>query len=176
VSDLQQLIRQAVHQGVTGATWRTSKPASDALAFIYTETKPMTKGPKRHVVDTLANAPQSRFMQLHESVEGQALPPLRADFVAHLDRVRAQANTTDAKEAACAEMADLDDERKGAALARLREEHGRLYGVLFLTDLQGLSLRATGRHLGMDHHTVVKHRGRAIALIRAWSTDDRQAS
>ncbi len=75
----------------------------------------------------------------------------------------------------CDELGDLDDEQQAAALARLQVEHARLYGVLFLTDMRGLSFRATGRYLGVDHHTVVKHRGRAIALIRAWCTDERQA-
>jgi hypothetical protein len=136
----------------------------------------MTKGPKRHVVDTLGDAPQARFTQLHESVEGQALPPLRADFVAHLDRVRAQANIADAEQAACDELVDLDQARQAVALARLEAEQPLLYGVVFLTDYRALSLRATGRHLGMDHHTVTKHRGRAIGLIRAWCADERQAS
>jgi len=70
---------------------------------------------------------------------------------------------------------DLQDAQREAALTRLQVEHARLYGVLFLTDIRKLSLRATGRHLGMDHHTIVKHRRRAIGLIRAWSTDERQA-
>ena len=70
---------------------------------------------------------------------------------------------------------DLDEEQQAAALARLQVEHARLFGVLFLTDVWGLSLRATGRYLGVDHHTVVKHRGRAIALIRAWCAEERQA-
>ncbi len=94
----------------------------------------------------------------------------------YLDRVRVQANSADAEKVACDELADIDEERQAAALARLQVEHARLFGVLFLTDMRGLSLRATGRHLGMDHHTVTKHRGRAIALIRAWCQDERQAS
>lgn len=130
--------------------------------------------PKLHVVDTLGDAPESRFTRLHEHGEGQALPPLRPDFVAHLDRVRAQANSVDAEKAACNELADLDAERQAAALARLQVEHAKLYGVVFLTDVRGLSLRATGRYLAMDHHTIVKHRGRAIALIRAWCADEQQ--
>jgi len=73
------------------------------------------------------------------------------------------------------ELADLDEERQAVALARLEVEQPLLFGVVFLTDYRALSLRATGRHLGMDHHTVTKHRGRAIALIRAWSTDELQA-
>ncbi len=129
-----------------------------------------------HILDTLGAAPEARFTQLHEHGEGQALPPpLRPDFVAHLDRVRAQAGLMDAERAACDELADLDDERKGAALARLEVEQPLLFGVVFLTDYRALSLRETGRHLGMDHHTITKHRGRAIALIRAWCTDERQA-
>ena len=73
------------------------------------------------------------------------------------------------------ELADLDQQRKAAALARLEAEHARLYGIIFLTDVRGLSLRATGCYLDMDHHTVTKHRGRAIGLIRAWCADERQA-
>ncbi len=74
------------------------------------------------------------------------------------------------------ELADLDEARQAAALARLEVEQPLLYGVVFLTDYRALSLRATGRHLGMDHHTVTKHRGRAIGLIRAWCAGERQAS
>ncbi len=133
------------------------------------------RDPRLHVVDTLGQAVESRFTQLHESVEGQALPPLRPDFVEHLDRVRAQAALMDAQDAACDELADIDEERQAAAMARLQVEHARLYGVLYLTDMRGLSLRATGRYLGVDHHTVTKHRGRAIALIRGWCADERQA-
>ncbi len=129
-----------------------------------------------HILDTLGAAPEARFTRLHEHGEGQALPPpLRPDFVAHLDRVRAQANSADAQDAVCDELADLDAERQAAALARLQVEHAKLYGIIFLTDVRRLSLRATGRYLAMDHHTVVKYRGRAIALIRAWCTDERQA-
>ncbi len=135
----------------------------------------MARNPKLHVVDTLGLAVESRFTQLHEHVEGQALPPLRPDFVEHLDRVRAQANSADAERAACDELGDLDDERQAAALARLQVEHARLYGVLFLTDVRGLSLRETGRYLGMDHKTVRRHRAKGMAHIMAWCADERQA-
>jgi len=70
---------------------------------------------------------------------------------------------------------DLDEEQKAAALVRLKEEHARLYGVLFLTDLRGLSLRETGRCLGLDHKTVKRHRAKGVAHIRAWCADERQA-
>jgi len=73
------------------------------------------------------------------------------------------------------ELADLDQERKAQALARLQEEHPRLYGIVYLTDYRALSLRAIGRCLGLDHHTVKKHRGQAVALMRAWCADERQA-
>ncbi len=73
-------------------------------------------------------------------------------------------------------LADLDEERRTIALVRLKEEHARLYGVLFLTDLRGLSLRETGRCLDLDHKTVKRHRAKGIAHLRAWCQDDRQAS
>ncbi len=134
------------------------------------------RDPKLHLVDTLGQAVESRFTQLHESVEGQALPPLRPDFVAHLDRVRAQANSADAEQAACDELADLDAERKAIALARLEAEHPDLYGVVWLVDYRGMSLRATGRCLKMSHPTVGKHRAVAFAKVRAWCTDIQDAS
>jgi len=73
------------------------------------------------------------------------------------------------------ELADLDQERKATALARLQEEYPHLYGIVYLTDYRALSLRAIGRCLGLDHHTVKKHRGQAVALMRAWCADERQA-
>lgn len=72
-------------------------------------------------------------------------------------------------------LADLDEGQKAAALVRLKEEHARLYGVLFLTDLRGLSLRETGRYLGLDHKTVKRHRAKGMAHMRAWCQDERQA-
>ncbi len=73
------------------------------------------------------------------------------------------------------DLADLDDERKGAALIRLEREDPELYGILYLVDHRGLSLRAVGRHLGLTHPTVSKRRGRALALVRAWCRDMQEA-
>ncbi len=70
---------------------------------------------------------------------------------------------------------DLQDEQREAALTRLQVEHARLYGVVFLTDIRKLSLRATGRCLNMDHKTVKRHRAKGIAHLRAWCTDERPA-
>jgi len=74
------------------------------------------------------------------------------------------------------ELADLDEERKAAALARLEAEHPDLYGVVWLVDYRGLSLRATGRCLKMTHPTVGKHRAIALATVRAWCVDRENAS
>jgi len=74
------------------------------------------------------------------------------------------------------ELADLDQERKAAALARLQAEHPQLYGIVYLVDQRGLSLRSVGRHLHMSHPTVGKHRDTALATVRAWCTDIQDAS
>jgi len=74
------------------------------------------------------------------------------------------------------ELADLDAERKAAALARLQEEHPHLYGIVYLVDHRGLSLRSVGRHLHMSHPTVGKHRDTALATVRAWCVDREDAS
>ncbi len=74
------------------------------------------------------------------------------------------------------ELADLDQERKAAALARLQEEHPQLYGIVYLVDHRGLSLRSVGRHLHMSHPTVGKHRDTALATVRAWCVDREDAS
>lgn len=71
---------------------------------------------------------------------------------------------------------DLDADRKDEALARLRDDHPPLYGVVYLTDLRGLSFRETGRHLNLNHETVKKHRAMAVAYVRALCGDTRQAS
>ncbi len=92
----------------------------------------------------------------------------------YLDRVGVQVNSADAEKTACDELGDLDDERQ-AALARLQVEHARLFGVIFLTDVRGLSLRETGRYLGMDHKTVRRHRAKGMAHIMAWCANERQA-
>ncbi len=74
------------------------------------------------------------------------------------------------------ELADLDTERKVAALARLQAEHPQLYGIVYLVDQRGLSLRSVGRHLHMSHPTVGKHRETALATVRAWCVDREDAS
>jgi len=74
------------------------------------------------------------------------------------------------------ELADLDQERKAAALARLQAEHPQLYGIVYLVDQRGLSLRSVGRHLHMSHPTVGKHRDTALATVRAWCVDREDAS
>ena len=74
------------------------------------------------------------------------------------------------------ELVDLDEERKAAALARLQEEHPHLYGIVYLVDHRGLSLRSVGRHLNLDHHTVGRHRDKGRAYVRDWCGDTRQAS
>ncbi len=126
------------------------------------------KDPKLHIVDTLGTAAASRFTRLHDHVEGKTGPPLRADFAEHLDRVCGQGDEYASPDA----LADIDEEMKEAALARLQVEHARLYGVLFLTDIRKLSLRETGRCLKMSHPTVGKHRDTALAKVRAWCVDN----
>lgn len=76
----------------------------------------------------------------------------------------------------CDALADLDEERKAVALARLQVEHPQLYGIVYLVDHRGLSLRAVGRHLHMSHPTVGKHRDTALATVRAWCVDREHAS
>lgn len=76
----------------------------------------------------------------------------------------------------CDELADLDLEQKAVALARLQVEHPQLYGIVYLVDHRGLSLRAVGRHLHMSHPTVGKHRDTALAKVRAWCVDREDAS
>jgi len=76
----------------------------------------------------------------------------------------------------CDALADLDQERKAAALARLQAEHPQLYGIVYLVDQRGLSLRSVGRHLHMSHPTVGKHRDTALATVRAWCVDREDAS
>jgi len=76
----------------------------------------------------------------------------------------------------CDELADLDQERKVVALARLHVEHPALYGIIYLVDHRGLSLRSVGRHLNLDHHTVGRHRDKGLAYVRDWCSDTRQAS
>jgi len=76
----------------------------------------------------------------------------------------------------CDELADLDQEQKVVALARLQVEHPALYGIIYLVDHRGLSLRSVGRHLNLDHHTVGRHRDKGLAYVRDWCSDTRQAS
>ncbi len=74
------------------------------------------------------------------------------------------------------ELTDLDQQRKARALARLQAEHPQLYGIVYLVDHRGLSLRSVGRHLNLDHHTVGRHRDKGLAYVRDWCSDTRQAS
>jgi len=74
------------------------------------------------------------------------------------------------------ELTDLDQQRKARALARLQAEHPQLYGIVYLVDHRGLSLRSVGRHLHMSHPTVGKHRDTALATVRAWCVDREDAS
>jgi len=76
----------------------------------------------------------------------------------------------------CDELADLNQERKAQALARLQAEHPQLYGIVYLVDHRGLSLRSVGRHLNLDHHTVGRHRDKGLAYVRDWCQGERQAS
>jgi DNA-directed RNA polymerase specialized sigma24 family protein len=111
-------------------------------------------------------------LHTHHDLAADGAPRMTKAMERYIARPQARVEPSDSEDV---RLDDLQQEHREAALTRLQVEHARLYGVLFLTDLRGLSLRATGRCLGMDHHTVTKHRGRAIALIRAWSTDELQA-
>jgi DNA-directed RNA polymerase specialized sigma24 family protein len=138
----------------------------------------MTKNSKKHTVDTLGDAPQARFTVLHKRVP---LPHgkrqdngLSEAFVAHLcpeEDVLDAASDSERDE-----LADLDQQREAVALARLEAEHPDLYGVVWLVDYRGLSLRETGRCLKKSHPTVSKHHAVALAKVRAWCTDIQDAS
>lgn len=45
------------------------------------------------------------------------------------------------------ELTDLDQQREARALARLQAEHPQLYGIVYLVDHPGLSLRSVGAAL-----------------------------
>jgi len=136
-----------------------SEPPSNELALVYRETDPMTIPPKRHVVDTLGDAPESRFTQLHESVEGQSLPPLRPDFVAHLDKVCGLADLTDAQ-------------RLHAAMERLAHESPELHTAVVLMAEPKATVRSVGALIGVSGKTACKRHNRGLDKLRAWCRDD----
>ncbi len=103
-------------------------------------------------------------------------PQMTEAWLTRLNRNSSVPAADDKGEGDAATLDDLDVDRKDEALARLRDDYALLYGVVYLTDLRGLSLRETGRHLNLNHETVKKHRARAVAYVRALCGDTRQAS
>lgn len=109
----------------------------------------------------------------HRGLADDGAPRMTRAMEAYITTTSSAPNRT--AESEDSPLDDLQDEQQEAALARLQVEHARLYGVIFLTDIRKLSLRETGRHLGLDHKTVKRHRVKGIAHLRAWCTDERHA-
>jgi len=109
----------------------------------------------------------------HRDLADDGAPRMTGAMECYICRPQARVEPSDSGEDV--RLDDLQDEQREAALARLQVEHARLYGVIFLTDIRKLSLRETGRHLGLDHKTVKRHRVKGIAHLRAWCTDERHA-
>jgi len=135
------------------------------------ETGPMAK-------DMSNDAGQS-ILKLHSRRElaGDGRPAMTRTMlrlIGGAERDETDAGNGDDRE--CDELADLDQEQKAVALARLLVEHPALYGIVYLVDHRGLSLRSVGRHLNLDHHTVGRHRDKGLAYVRDWCSDTRQAS
>jgi len=130
-------------------------PASDALALSYVESETVTRDPKVHLVDTLARAPESRFTQLHECVEGQAAPPLRDAFVMHLDWVCGTGEATDAQ-------------RLRLALVRLERERPDLHAAVALMAEPKATVRSVAPVLGVSPKTVCVRHKKGLDILRHW--------
>lgn len=124
-----------------------------------------------------ANHDEPLKLHSHRDLADDGTPKMTKAMEAYLDaRRRADETKADGDaESGPALRSDLAEERRTAALARLERDHARLYGVIYLTDLRGLSMRATGRLLQLDHHTIQKHRAKALALVEGWCGEERQA-
>jgi len=155
---------------LTGARIQTFEHACGAQGFTLTEPKTMARN------DASDHAEPLKLHSRRElACDGRpAMTRKMLQLIAG-----AEQDTSDAGNGADGEhdeLADLDQERKAAALARLQAEHPQLYGIVYLVDQRGLSLRSVGRHLHMSHPTVGKHRDTALATVRAWCVDREDAS
>ncbi len=117
------------------------------------------RDPKLHLVDTLGQAVESRFTQMHEHVEGEALPPLRPDFVEHLDRVCGLADLTDAQ-------------RLHAAMTRLAHESPELHTAVVLMAEPKATVRSVGALIGVSGKTACKRHNKGLDKLRAWCRAD----
>jgi len=115
----------------------------------------MARDPKLHVVDTLGPAPETRFTQLHELVEGKAAPPLLESFVTHLDQVCGLAGVTDAQ-------------RLRTAMVRLEREFPELHAAVVLMAQPKATTRGMGVLIGVSRNTVSTRHRRGLAVLRDW--------
>jgi len=120
---------------------------------------------------------QSGILRLHShrTLADDGAPQMTEAWLTRLNRNSSGLAADDKGEGDAATLDDLDVDRKEAALARLRDDYALLYGVVYLTDLRGLSLRETGRHLRLDHKTVKRHRAKGVAYVRALCNEERRA-
>lgn len=120
---------------------------------------------------------QSGILRLHShrTLADDGAPQMTEAWLTRLNRNSSSLAADDKGEGDAATLDDLDADRKEAALARLRDDYALLYGVVYLTDLRGLSLRETGRHLRLDHKTVKRHRAKGVAYVRALRNEERRA-
>jgi len=115
----------------------------------------MTTDPKKHPVDTLSQATQSRFTVLHAHVEGKAAPPLLESFVTHLDQVCGLAGVT-------------DTQRLRTAMTRLERESPDLHTAVVLMAQPKATTRGVGALIGVSRNTVSTRHRRGLAVLRDW--------
>jgi len=115
----------------------------------------MTTDPKKHPVDTLSQATQSRFTVLHAHVEGKAAPPLLESFVTHLDQVCGLAGVT-------------DTQRLRTAMTRLERESPDLHTAVVVMAQPKATTRGVGALIGVSRNTVSTRNRRGLAVLRDW--------
>jgi len=149
---------------VIGARRRTFEHACGAQDFTQTEHECMTTDPKKHPVDTLADARESRFTVLHKRTplpHGKRQDDgLSEAFVASLDRSQLRV----VRPGDLPTSLSLVD-----AWARLRTEDRRLAAAVAATVIQGQTVREAAPALGVSFKTVATRKSAGIADLAIWT-------
>ncbi len=120
--------------------------------------------PKRHIVDTLGLAAESRFATLHPRTplphNKRQVEPLSDAFTRHLDKPQLRVVRPGDPPA----LLSFEE-----AWARLRAEQPRLAAVVAATVIQGQTVREAAPALGVCFKTVATRKSAGIADLAIWT-------
>lgn len=123
--------------------------------------------PKLHVVDTLGQAPQSRFATLHPRTplphNKRQVEPLSDAFMRHLDKSQRRVVRSGDPPVPLS-FAD--------AWGRLRTEEPLLAAAVAVTVIGKMTVRDAGPVLGASFSSVARRKGAGLAALSIWTGVD----